>query len=116
MPPGFTGRGEVLQPVLYARAAQALLGKPAESARLFYCTERGGYRSLDVPVSEDSEAALDAVIQTIDGSLAAGFVPAAPREGGCMWCDYRMICGPYEETRIRRKPATRLESLQQLRK
>ncbi len=115
-PPGFTGRGEVLQPVLYARAAEIVLHKPAESACLFYCTERGGYRTLEVPINDESQAALERVIQTIDTSLSTGFLPAAPRDAACTWCDYRVVCGPYEETRIRRKPADRLEPLVQIRK
>jgi hypothetical protein len=116
IPPVFTGKGEVLQPLLYARAAESLLHKPVESARLFYCTEKGGYRSLEVPVNDESQAALDRVIQTVDQYLETGFLPAAPREGACTWCDYQMICGPYEEVRTRRKPAARLEALQQIRK
>ena len=106
----------MLQPVLYAEVAQALLARPAESARLFYCTERGGYRSIDVPINDESRAALERVLQTIDGSLAEGFLPAAPREGACSWCDYRIVCGPYEEMRTRRKPKERLERLGEIRK
>jgi ATP-dependent helicase/DNAse subunit B len=115
-PPGPTGRGEVLQPVLYAQAAEAVLARPAESARLFYCTERGGYRSIDVPYNDESRSALDRVIQMIDESLASGFLPAAPREGACKWCDFQLVCGPYEETRVRRKPKDRLAGLEQIRK
>ncbi len=116
VPPGMTGRGEVLQPVLYAQAAESVLRRPAESARLFYCTERGGYRSVDVPFNDESNAALDRIIRTIDESLANGFLPAAPREGACLWCDYKVVCGPHEEMRIRRKPKERLDALDQIRK
>jgi ATP-dependent helicase/nuclease subunit B len=115
-PPGFTGGGEILQPVLYAQAAEALLGERVDVARLFYSTERGGYRSMEVPVNEYSDGALAKVIHVIDESLASGFLPAAPREGACTWCDYRIVCGPYEETRIRRKPKDRLVRLEELRK
>ena len=35
-----------------------------------------------------------------------GFLPAAPAKGACRWCDYRPVCGPYEEMRVTaRKPA-----------
>src|SRR5262249_24945029 len=111
-----TGRGEVLQPVLYAQAAEAVLGMPAESARLFYCTERGGYRAVDVPFNDDSKKALDRIVETIDESLAKGFIPAAPREAACTWCDYKVVCGPYEEMRTRRKPKDRLTALEEIRK
>ena len=116
MPPGSTGRGEVLQPVLYAQAAEALLGMPTDSARLSYCTERGSYRTVEVAIDDDARAALARVVSTIDDALSSGFLPAAPREGACDWCDYRVVCGPYEEIRVRRKPKDRLVPLEQLRK
>ena len=38
--------------------------------------------------------------------LANGFLPAAPKiekkgSGACTWCDFRRVCGPYEEIRTR---------------
>ena len=42
---------------------------------------------------------------TVAGALSDGFLPAAPAEGDCEWCDYRRVCGPYEETRVAMKPA-----------
>ena len=114
-PLGLTGHGEILQPILYAQAAEALLGIPAESARLFFCTERGGYRSFEIPVNEQSRQSLSNVITLIDRSIAEGFLPAAPREGACAYCDYRIICGPYEESRIHRKAPDRLALLNELR-
>jgi ATP-dependent helicase/nuclease subunit B len=114
-PPGITGHGEILQPVLYAQAAEVLLGKPAAASRLFYCTERGGYRIQEVPVDDHSRESLLKVISLIDQSIVDGFLPAAPRDGACSYCDYRMICGPYEELRVRRKKSDRLAVLEQLR-
>jgi ATP-dependent helicase/DNAse subunit B len=113
--PGYTGKGEILQPVLYAQAAEVLLGKPAESGRLSFCTERGGYKTFDVPIDDHSRQALADVVSLIDRSIAEGFLPAAPREGACGYCDYRSICGPYEESRIHRKAKERLAFLDQLR-
>jgi ATP-dependent helicase/nuclease subunit B len=113
--PGRTGKGEILQPILYAQAAEILLGKPAESARLSFCTERGGYRSFEIPIDDKSRQALATVVTLIDRSISDGFLPAAPREGACLYCDYRSICGPYEETRIHRKAKDRLILLDQLR-
>jgi|GEM_PF-188720 len=114
-PPGVIGGGEILQPVLYAQAAEALLGKPAASSRLFYCTERSGYKSFEIPADEPARAELSKALDRIDRSIAEGFLPAAPRAGACDWCDYRPICGPYEESRIRRKPAERLTLLSEIR-
>ncbi|HET9215882.1 MAG TPA: PD-(D/E)XK nuclease family protein [Terriglobia bacterium] len=113
--PGYTGKGEVLQPVLYALAAEILLGEPAESGRLSFCTERGGYKNFDVPIDDISRQALANVVTLIDRSIADGFLPAAPREGACAYCDYRSVCGPYEESRIHRKAKDRLALLEQLR-
>ncbi|PYS51580.1 MAG: PD-(D/E)XK nuclease family protein, partial [Acidobacteria bacterium] len=114
-PPGLTGHGEVLQPVLYAQAAEALLARPAESARLFFCTERGGYQSFEIAIDDVARESLRKVIMLIDRSILDGFLPAAPREGACAYCDYRLICGPYEETRIHRKASDRLAVLDELR-
>jgi CRISPR/Cas system-associated exonuclease Cas4 (RecB family) len=100
---------------LYALAAEALLGKPAESGRLFFCTERGGYRFFEIPINEQSRQSLSTVVTLIDRSIAEGFLPAAPGPGACTYCDYRLVCGPYEEARIRRKAADRLALLNELR-
>ena len=114
-PPGLTGHGEILQPILYAQAAEALLGRPAESARLFFCTERGGYRSFEIPIDEHSRQSLSNVVALIDRSIVEGFLPAAPRAGACAYCDYGLICGRYEESRIRRKAPDRLALLNESR-
>ena len=46
-PPEITGGGEVLQPLLYAMAAEQLFpNKTVAGGRLFYATLRGGYESL----------------------------------------------------------------------
>src|SRR5262249_28778621 len=111
----FVGKGEVLQPVLYAEAAESLLGKPADQSRLFYCTEAGGYRIIEVPVNDQSRAALRKVLKLIDDAIQSGFLPAAPRKGACQYCDYHSVCGPYEEIRVQRKAAGNLASLHSLR-
>ena len=112
---GFTRGGEVLQPLLYARAAEGLLGKPAAATRLFYCTQRGGYKLDEIEVTDDACRHLANVIEVIEESLSQGFLPAAPRTDACKTCDYKIVCGPYEETRIQRKKPERLRLLQQLR-
>jgi ATP-dependent helicase/DNAse subunit B len=111
----FVGRGEVLQPILYAEVAEGLLGKPADMARLFYCTEVGGYRIVDVPINDDARATMKEVLRLIDSSIEAGFLPAAPRKAGCQYCDYHAVCGPYEEIRVQRKAAGNLATLNALR-
>jgi len=109
------GGGRVLQPVLYALAAERLLGEPVESGRLYYCSSRGGYEERVVPLDDAARAAAREFAATVAGAIADGFLPAAPAEGGCRWCDYRMVCGPYEEMRVAQKPPARLAALERLR-
>lgn len=112
---GFTGNGAVLQPLLYAAAAEGLLGKPAAATRLFYCTQRAGYKIDEIPVTDEGRQHLSKVIEIIDESLSQGFLPAAPRKEACSNCDYQIVCGPYEEIRLQRKNPDRLRLLEQLR-
>jgi CRISPR/Cas system-associated exonuclease Cas4 (RecB family) len=110
------GGGRVLQPVFYALAAERLLGEPVESGRLYYCSSRGGYEERVVPLDDAARAAAREFAAAVAGAVSDGFLPAAPAEGGCKWCDYRMVCGPYEETRVALKPAARLAAIERLRK
>jgi CRISPR/Cas system-associated exonuclease Cas4 (RecB family) len=110
------GGGRVLQPVLYALAAERLLGEPVESGRLYYCSSRGGYEERVVPLDDTARAAAREFAATVASAIGDGFLPAAPVEGGCRWCDYRMVCGPYEETRVALKPAARLAAIERLRR
>jgi CRISPR/Cas system-associated exonuclease Cas4 (RecB family) len=109
------GGGETLQPLLYALAAEQVLGRPVAAGRLFYCTRRGEYQQLEVPIDENGRHAIAAVLEGIDQAVATGFLPAAPRKGACTWCDYRLICGPMEEMRVRRKKKEQLVALVKLR-
>jgi RecB family exonuclease len=112
---GYTRNGEVLQPLLYAQAAEVLLGKPAAATRLFYCTQRAGYKIDEIPVTDEGRACMSKVIDIIDESLLQGFLPAAPRTDACTYCDYKIVCGPYEQGRVLRKQSDRLRLLEQLR-
>jgi hypothetical protein len=77
--PEITGKGEVLQPLLYALAAEQLYpGKKVGGGRLFYATIRGGYRSLYVPLSDRTRDEAARVLETIDTAIANGVLPAAP--------------------------------------
>ena len=109
------GGGKVLQPALYSLAAEAVLGRDVASGRLFYCTQRGGYRVASVPLDERSRGAVRRMLATVDGALEEGFLPAAPDKNECRYCDYRAVCGPYEELRVAAKQRRRLEPLHALR-
>ncbi|HEX2463747.1 MAG TPA: PD-(D/E)XK nuclease family protein [Thermoanaerobaculia bacterium] len=113
------GGGELLQPVLYALAAEAIVageGERVDSGRLFYCTQRGGYLEIDVPLDDRSRGAAQQVLGAVEDAVTRGFLPAAPREGACDWCDYRAVCGPYEELRVGKKKQAELAALIELRR
>jgi CRISPR/Cas system-associated exonuclease Cas4 (RecB family) len=118
--PQYVGGGAMLQPLLYALAAETLLGETVqgesvESGRLYYCTQRGDFAAFDIPLNEEGRGRLRRILQTIDHSIAEGFLPAAPQTGACAMCDYTAACGPYEETRVKRKQSERLDSLIEIR-
>ena len=113
--PQYVGGGAMLQPVLYALAAEQLLKQPVESGGLFFCTQRGGFSEFNIPLDNQARLRLTQVLQTIDRSIEEGFLPAAPQKGACGICDYRPVCGPYEEQRARKKKQDRLEPLITLR-
>ena len=115
--PVSVGGGDLLQPILYALAAEKRLGKRVESGVLFYATQRGNYAEHEILVSPDSRKRIEFVLNTIDAAVDRAFLPANPKPDACMRCDYRPACGPYEETRTRHKPQERpeLEALNNLR-
>ena len=55
--PRCLGKGEVLQPVLYALAAEQELEKPVPDGRLYYATLRGNYQSIDIAVNDGRASA-----------------------------------------------------------
>jgi CRISPR/Cas system-associated exonuclease Cas4 (RecB family) len=114
-PPVWVGGGTSLQPLLYALSAEAILGSRVESAQLSYCTQRGNYQVFDTPVTPDTRARIGRVLDTIESAIGDGFLPAAPQKGACLLCDYRAVCGPYEEQRVKKKKPERLDALTDLR-
>jgi ATP-dependent helicase/nuclease subunit B len=108
--------GRLLQPVLYAMAAERLFpGRPVEGGRLWFTTIRAGFREAFVPLDDDTRRAAERVITAIDRRIAAGDLPAAPDERACERCDYRAVCGPAEERRLRRKDRRSLSDVVALR-
>jgi RecB family exonuclease len=102
-PPAYVGGGAFLQPLLYGLAARQLLAAEVECGRLFYATQRGEYKHAQIAISDRSRAFLAKLLQNIDGSIAQGFLPPAPQKEACGHCDYRPVCGPYEEFRFTKK-------------
>jgi CRISPR/Cas system-associated exonuclease Cas4 (RecB family) len=109
------GGGEILQPVLYGMAVEAALGRPVSEARLFFCTPEGGFTERPVPMNQGNrQRGLD-VLATIDRAIESAFLPPAPREKACVWCDFLDVCGPYEERRFQLKDLVPLKNLLTLR-
>jgi CRISPR/Cas system-associated exonuclease Cas4 (RecB family) len=96
-------------------AAETLLGESVESGRLFYCTQRGDFSTVDIPLNDEGRGRLRRILQAIDTSISEGFLPAAPQTGACSMCDYTPVCGPYEEQRLKRKQSDRLDPLIEIR-
>jgi CRISPR/Cas system-associated exonuclease Cas4 (RecB family) len=98
-------------------ATERLLGTEIESGRLFYATQRGAYQHVQIPVTQKSRQFLARLLENIDSSIVQGFLPPAPQKDACGICDYRIVCGPYEERRLKRKDQRdeRLDALTEIR-
>ncbi len=115
--PAYVGGGTVLQPMLYALAAERMLDAKAETGRLFYCTQRGAYVDRPIAASDPRARQFFArAMSLIDDAMAAGFLPAAPDDKACDLCEFTAVCGPHEEARVRRwKDLEALDALRELR-
>ena len=115
--PRWVGGGRSLQPLLYGLAAEQLLGSPVEAGRLLYATQRGGYTPVEIKLDDRARQFLQKLLGDIDASIAGGFLPPAPAAEACKICDYRIVCGPYEERRLGKKDRqdVRLDPLTEIR-
>ena len=109
------GGGAILQPVVYSLAVELALGTPVGFGRLFYCTAPGGFTDHHIAINDGNRKAGLEALEIVDRAIDLGFLPAAPSSGACTWCDFRSVCGPHEEQRVRRKAADRLGDLLMLR-
>jgi ATP-dependent helicase/nuclease subunit B len=109
------GGGSTLQPVIYGLAVEEILRRPVVSGRLFYCTAQGGFAEHPVPLSAANRRAGLEALEIIDRAIELGFLPPAPAERACTWCDFRPVCGPHEAEHAKRKPADPLADLAALR-
>ena len=109
------GGGATLQPVIYGLAVEKILQQPVVGGRLFYCTAAGGFAETPVALSDANRRAGLEALEIIDRAIELGFLPPAPAERACLWCDFRPVCGPDEPAHVRRKPAESLGDLTALR-
>ncbi len=112
--PHMVGGGRHLQPLLYGLAAEKLVGRAVECGRLFYATHQGGYLPIEIRLDHRARLFLTKLLANIDASIAQGFLPPVPQKNACEICDYRPVCGPYEELRAARYKDRRDERLEPL--
>jgi CRISPR/Cas system-associated exonuclease Cas4 (RecB family) len=109
--------GTSLQPALYALVLEKLFPHAKVSGgRLYYCTSRGDFRAVDVPLDGMTRESVHQLADTLNDAFTRGFFPAAPAHDACRYCDFVRICGPYEEKRTRGKSAASIERLVALRR
>jgi ATP-dependent helicase/nuclease subunit B len=110
------GRG--LQRVLYGLCLEALdPQQPVVSGRLYFCTERGGYRELEQPLSPVVRSQALDILRAIDDALCAALLPALPLDDEtCARCDYQRVCGGGAAARaMQKRDDPRLSKLRLLR-
>jgi hypothetical protein len=109
--------GKTLQPVLYALAAEKLFvgDDQVSEGRLYFCTSSGGFVEQVVALDQRARDAAVEVAKAVGDAIERPFLAAAPGVGECEHCEYRVVCGPYEEYRAARKPPERCEPLVRIR-
>ena len=110
------GGGQTLQPIFYALVLEKLFdGARVDSGRLYYCTTVGEFKEVSVALDDTARTEAKRVVDIVSDWIRAGTLPAAPDEGACQYCDYKPVCGPYEELRTRKvkkqEPLARLVAL-----
>ena len=101
--------------ILAIESRDVELARKVIEGRLFYCTTAGGFTAHRIPLNDYTRQQGLEVLAVIDRAIEEGFLPAAPSDRACKWCDFRPICGPREEERVSRKSVDRLADLLALR-
>lgn len=115
--PRWVGGGRHLQPLLYSLAAEQELKAHISCGRLVYATQRGNYTTVQIPLDDRARMFVAKLLADIEYLIASGFLPPAPAKEECERCDYRIVCGPYEERRLLKKDTRdeRLDALVEIR-
>jgi CRISPR/Cas system-associated exonuclease Cas4 (RecB family) len=109
------GGGGTLQPVIYGLVVEKILERPVKESRLFFSTAAGGFAEHPVELSDSNRRAGLAALEIVDRAIELGFLPPAPAERACTWCDFRSVCGPDEPRHVARKMGEPLGDLHALR-
>lgn len=99
------GKGEALQPVLYALAVQNALQAQVRESRLDYMTTRGNFAQIKLSDVQEASQLLWQALQRLSQEMRAGHLPAYPKPDGCRWCDYQAVCGPNAQQQARLNPS-----------
>jgi ATP-dependent helicase/nuclease subunit B len=97
------GGGEMLQPVLYSLAFEAIARQEVAQARLFYASTKAGFSEHLVPIHEEARRRGREVLEIVDRAVEKAFFAPLPRVGACEHCSYRAVCGPDAEARAKQK-------------
>ena len=105
----------MLQGVLYSVAVEQALGKRVVKGRYYYATTVGGFAEKEIEINDYTRGQGLQVLAIVDRAVERGFLPVAPEERACAWCDFRPVCGPSEEKRLSKKSRDLLADLAALR-
>ena len=108
--------GQLLQPVLYGLALEAITGDTVYEGRLWYCTTAGNYSDHRIQLTDAARRSGLEVLEIIDRAVERGPLAARPARDACKWCDFRPVCGRDEPARTGRKPAAAVADLEALRR
>jgi ATP-dependent helicase/nuclease subunit B len=97
------GGGATLQPVLYGLAIETSMGRPVIAGRLSYCTVQERFNERTVALNDVARESAREILTTIDSAIEDVLLNPSPSEGSCTRCDFKNVCGPYEEIRISQK-------------
>jgi len=95
--------GSVLQPLVYAAVAEAMLDAPVAESRLFFCTSAAGFKQRPVLLNASAKRTAVEALEIVDRAVECGTLAPSPNAGACTWCEFRPVCGPGEEQRVARK-------------
>lgn len=109
------GAGETLQPTLYSLVAEKLFMRTVVDGRLWFVSTTAGFVERAVPLTPSARRDITDVLTIIDDAVRTGRLAAAPRKKACDHCDFRTVCGPYEERRVGKKQKAPLADLLRLR-
>jgi CRISPR/Cas system-associated exonuclease Cas4 (RecB family) len=101
--------------VLYSLVVEQMTGETVESGRLYYCTEAGKFSAHAVQLGPVERDTGKRALEIVDRGIELGFLAASPDEGACGYCDFRPVCGPLEERRAKKKNASAVADLKELR-